>query len=112
MEERKTDRGFWKKLFDFSFSSFVTLDIIKILYILAVAFLGIVALTILFGGAVGGSAGFLLALIFATIWFLLNVIWVRVGLELIIVIFKIWENTSFLAGRLKEREGKEGGQSH
>jgi len=106
MEERKTDRGFWKKLFDFSFSSFVTLDIIKILYILAVAFLGIAALAILFEGP------FLLALIFAPIWFLLSVIWVRVGLELIIVIFKIWENTSFLAGRLKEREGEEGGQSH
>ncbi|MGQ9498599.1 MAG: DUF4282 domain-containing protein [Desulfotomaculales bacterium] len=105
------ERSFWSQLFDFSFSSFVTLKVIKVLYGLWIVIGVIAAMSTLTGGlgmmgimhfGYGWSTGaFLLSLIWAVIFFFLWVIGGRIWMETIIVLFRIAENTSALveAGR-------------
>ena len=86
-------------LLDFSFSEFVTTKIIKVLYILWLALAVIVGISILFNGFASRSFfGFMGGLVFAPIATLLIAIYGRVALELVIVVFRIAENTSKLAG--------------
>jgi hypothetical protein len=93
-------KGFFAALFDMSFSEFITIKLIKVLYMLAIVGAGIGALVIVGGGlATAEGAGKLLYLILAPVLFIVYVIGARVWLELIIVIFKIAENTTKLAAR-------------
>ena len=94
MEEQK---GFLGALFDFSFSDFITLKLIKILYILGIIFSGIATIMwIVSGFNISAGAG-IIFLILSPLIFLLYVILIRVCLEIIIVIFKISENTKQMA---------------
>ncbi len=91
-------KGFFASLFDFSFSSFVTTKIIKVLYILAIIGAGIGALFVLFTGfASGRFFGVLFSFVLAPLYFVLGVILARVWLEIVIVLFRIAENTQKLA---------------
>lgn len=113
-----TEKSFWSRLFDFSFSSFVTLKIIPVLYGLWIVIGAIGALSMLTGGmgmvhlgyGWSGGAFFLLALIWAVVFFFLWVIGGRVWMETIIVLFRIAENTSALVrtGRGGQPESSEG----
>ncbi len=84
-------------LLDFGFNKFITLSIIKILYILylvvfILGWLG-VTLTTMFGqGFLPGIGVFVVGAIVVVLYAIL----IRVGLELIVVIFRIGENTSKL----------------
>ena len=89
-------QGFFGGLFDLSFTEFVTIRIIKVLFVLAIVFSGIGALVILIKGFRGGTTTGLLALIAAPIAFLLYVLAARIWLEIIIVLFRIAENTGKL----------------
>jgi len=101
MEQQQVDaRGFFSSLFDFSFASFITTKIIKILYIIAIIGAGIGGLFILFGGFASKSfLGVLGGLIFAPTAFILYVILARVWMEILIVMFRIAENTDKIAGK-------------
>jgi len=95
MEEVKKVEGFFKSLFDFSFSTFITSRVIKILYILFVLGATLAALTMIIGGfARGAGTGLFTLLIGAPLVFLIWVIGARVSLEIIIVIFRIGEDLS------------------
>ncbi|NPV29808.1 MAG: DUF4282 domain-containing protein [Firmicutes bacterium] len=111
-----TEKSFWSRLFDFSFSSFITLKIIPVQYGLWIAIGAIGALGML---ATGGMrtmqfswwlGNFLFSLIWAVVFFFLWVIGGRVWMETIIVFFRIAENTSALvrAGRGGQPESSEG----
>jgi len=87
--------GFFKALFDFSFTSFVTSKIIKFLYGLSILLAAILALILIVAGfSAHPAAGIIALLIVAPLLFLISVIYSRVLLEIIIVIFRISENTS------------------
>jgi hypothetical protein len=94
------EKGFFGRLFDLSFNEFVTTKIIKVLFVLAIigsAFGGLAIMLGLFAtktffGVVGG-------LIAGPLAFLLYVIAARVWMEVLIVLFRIAENTAKLAGR-------------
>lgn len=90
-------KGFFASLFDFSFSSFVTTKIIKLLFILAIVGAGIGSLFVLFSGFSSGFLGALVSLVLAPIYFAVAVILARVWLEIVIVLFRIAENTQKLA---------------
>ncbi len=96
------NRGFFGSLFDLSFTEFVTTRVIKFLYVLSIIAAGLMALATVIGGFAGGAAGGLLALVISPVVFLLSVLMARVWLEVIIVLFRIAENT----GRLVE-QGKQ-----
>ena len=93
------DKGFLASLLDTSFSSLITTKIIRALYtivlVLVSLFSVITLLAILFGDT--GGAEKLLGIIVVPLAWLFYVIWTRVGLEVVIALFKIMENTTVVA---------------
>ena len=97
------ERGFLGSLFDFSFNSFVTPKIIKVLYVLFTIWTALIGITILIiGFRTGGLAGGLFTLIIIEPIFVLLTLGIyRVVLEAFMVLFRIYEETK------KIREGSE-----
>ena len=94
-------KGFFARLFDFSFSEFITTSVIKVLYVIAVIASAIAALMMLVGGlmTLGESAlRGLGMIILSPIAFILYVICARIWFELILIIFRIEEHTEKIAG--------------
>lgn len=88
------DKGFFASLFDTSFSSFVTMRIIKVIYVITLILIGLVALAFIVRAfSVGSGFGFLTLIVLAPLASLFYVIYVRVVLELVIAIFRIMEHT-------------------
>lgn len=87
-------------LLDFSFTSFVTIKIIKFLYGLAILVAAVASLFLIvtaFSASV--IAGILVLLIGAPLYFVLIVMVARVWLEILIVIFRIEQHTAQIAAR-------------
>lgn len=86
-------------LFDLSFSEFVTTRVIKLLFLLGVVFAGLGTLVIIVSGFSAGIGRGLISLIISPLVFLLYVLGARIWCEMIIVIFRIAENTSRMVGQ-------------
>lgn len=92
------ESNFFKSLFDMSFDEFITTKIIKILYIISIIGSGIIGLMIIISGfATNSGAMGVFFLILGPVVAFINIIVSRVWLELIMVIFKIAENTNIIA---------------
>ena len=93
MEDKKC---FFSVLFDLNFAEFLTPRIIKLLFMLGL--LGAVVFTFLFivGGFNSGPLGGIVALLLSPLVFLLMAIACRVWLELIMLGFKIANNTTLM----------------
>ncbi len=89
-------KGLFGSLFDLSFSELVTTKIVKILYIIAIVLSGLTALSMIIMSFVD-SAPVLLILSPIVLFFL--ILFARISLEFIIVVFKIAENTSYLVNK-------------
>jgi len=91
--------SFFGKLFDFSFKEFITLQIIKYLYVAGIIFAGISA-----GGMlIGGFAAFqydagrgILTILLSPVVFILLTLSARLVLEALVATFRIAENTTKL----------------
>ena len=89
-------KGFLGCLFDVSFLQMITTKLVKIFYIFSIGLSSIIALGMIIGGfSKSAGTGFEM-LILAPIVFLLLIIFSRICLELVIVAFKIADNTSYL----------------
>jgi hypothetical protein len=87
-------RGFFERLFDTSFSEFITPSIIKVLFIVGSSLSALFGLVVLFVGLAGGtSQGAFFGLIVGPSVALLGIIYTRVLLELVMVLFRIEANT-------------------
>ncbi len=96
--DKKT--GFFGALFDFSFTEFVTSRIIRLLYGLSIFLIGLgtlIFVIISFGAS--RTAGIFMLLIVGPLIFILGVIYTRILLEIVIVIFRIAEHTATMAGK-------------
>ena len=83
-------KGFFRSLFDYSFSSFITVRIIKVLYVLMTIAVALwTLLVILLAFRVSSGVGILALLVGGPIFFVITMIYVRVGLELLMVFFRI-----------------------
>jgi hypothetical protein len=85
--------GFFGSLFDYSFSSFITSRIIKVLYALTTVVVALWTLTIVllaFRSSTG--LGLVALLVAGPIFFLIMMIYVRVALELLMAIHRIHEH--------------------
>jgi hypothetical protein len=95
-------KGFFASLFDYSFSSFITPRIIKVLYALTTLVLALWTLAdILLAFRVSSALG-VLALIFGPLMFVIAMIYTRVVLELLIAFFRMHEDVeeiNAVAGR-------------
>ena len=87
-------KGFLSRLFDLSFQSFITTSIIKVLYVLFIIFAGLGALSFIGIGFASNAAVGVVMLILSPLVFLLYVILARVYLEIVIVLFRINEQTA------------------
>lgn len=87
------EKGFFGSLFDLSFENFVTIRIIRFLFILGILFSCLGALGVLVGMIQQGGFMIVLAFIAAPITFFLSILVFRIWLEIIIVMFRIAENT-------------------
>jgi hypothetical protein len=90
-------KGFFASLFDFSFTEFITIKIIKILYGIIIVLAGIFVLFFIVTGFRASAAMGILYIILSPLVFFLYVIIARVWLEIVIVIFRIEDNTKKMA---------------
>lgn len=93
------EKGFFTQLFDFSFTEFITTKIIKFIYIIGMIVTGLATIGIIISGFSQSVVIGIVALIFSPLIFIIYVIILRVWLEIIIVIFRISENTEALKGK-------------
>ena len=94
-------KGFFAALFDQSFSEFVTTKLIKLLYAISLGFsalLLVAAVVVLFMQSVGAGV---VGLLLAPIVFVLSALMTRVWTELLIVIFRIAENSTEIVNQNK-----------
>jgi len=92
--------GFLASLFDYSFSSFITSKIIKVLYVLSTIIIGLTTLLLVLAAFNASSgAGLLTLVIIGPLFFLISMIYTRVLLELLMVIFRIHEDVRDINGR-------------
>jgi len=99
MEEPK---GFFTNLFDFSFSEFIVPQILKILYGIGILGSAIGAIGFIKGGFEGSAFWGILSIIFSPVVFIILVILVRVYIEVIMVLFRIADNTSKMVKEKQE----------
>ena len=89
-------QGFLGSIFDLSFTEFITIRIIKFLFILGIIFAAIGTLLLIVTGFSNGIGAGILSLILSPLIFLVYVLLARIWCEMIIVIFRIAENTGRL----------------
>ncbi len=97
MEHKGEHRGFWASIFDMAFTNFITIKIVQLLYWLAIILNALIALGVFIGLTRAGGAGVVAGLILAPILFIILTILSRVYLEIIIVLFRIADNTAEMA---------------
>ena len=100
------NHGFFKRLFDLSFKEFVTTKIVTFIFILAIIIGGLAAIGILIKGLSSGGAMAFVSLILAPIVFFLYVLFSRIWLEIVIVLFRIAENTTTLVEQKQEKKSE------
>ena len=109
-------KGFFAALFDLSFSELVTTKIIKVLYVLGLIGAGIYSLILLVmmvmsslglsqSNAAMGILLLLLSLVVTPLIFLVFVIAVRVYMEMIIIMFRIADNTAEIVQMKRAKSG-------
>lgn len=92
--------GFFAALFDLDFKHFVALRFIRVIYVIAIVFIGIGALAAF---AVALSQGEVLTALVALAFLFFYLIVIRVWLEVIALLFRIGENTSDILRQVANR---------
>ena len=88
-------KSFFASLFDFQFTSFITLRFLKVIYAVLVAVILLGGVVFLIAGLASGTAsGVLVGLIVAPLATLFYLILARIYLEVIAMFFRIGDNTS------------------
>jgi hypothetical protein len=93
-------KGFFTALFDFGFTSFITLKFLRVIYTFLVCLILLVGLLFLVIGLAQGGGTAVVVIFLAPLATLLYLIFVRIYMELIAMFFRIGENTSIMAAKL------------
>lgn len=88
------ERSFFGSLFDFGFTTFVTLRFLKVIYAIVMVLIGIGAIGVFVALASEGGGEAVLALIVVPLGALLYLVFARIYFELIALLFRIAESTS------------------
>jgi hypothetical protein len=114
-DQLQEQAGVFKSLFDVSFNTLLTPKLIKAVYILVMAVLGLAVAGGILVSLAGFSAGFargLVGLVVSVVVFplaaLLYLAMFRMGLEVIMAIFKIKEYTGVLAEKARQSDSARG----
>jgi len=95
-----TDEGGFGDIFDLTFTKFVTPTVIRVLFILVIVFSALWWLFLVIAGFSSSAGGGLTALILGGLGFIIFVLLYRVFFELVMVIFRIKDNTDRAADAL------------
>ena len=90
-------KGFLGALFDFGFTSFVTLRFLKVIYALMACLIVLTGLCFFLVLVFRGGALILLAIVGVPLVTLLYLVLARVTMEIVALFFRIGENTSVIA---------------
>jgi len=97
--------GFFAKLFDFSFENFITPTIIKALFIIYIVVVALISLAmVIVAFTQSALVGILTLIVGVPIFGFIYILVGRVWLELVIIFFRIHENTEALA--VQKRAGR------
>jgi Domain of unknown function (DUF4282) len=114
-DQLQEQAGVFKALFDVSFNTLLTPKLIKAVYILVMAILGLTVAGLILmslagfkGGFVTGLVGLLVSLVVVPLVALLYLAMVRMGLEVIMAIFKIKEYAGVLADKARQSDSGRG----
>jgi hypothetical protein len=97
MTQQLDAKGFFQSLLDVSFTHFVTTKIIKVLYVLAMVVILLAGLMYLIAGLTTGGVIALVSIVLVPIVTLISVVYARVILEFVVVVFRISEHTAVMA---------------
>jgi uncharacterized membrane protein len=90
-------KGFFASLFDFGFTSFITLRFLRVIYGVLVVLILLIAVVAFVGMLSQGGLYILLAIVVVPIVTLLYLVMTRVSMEMVALFFRIGENTSMMA---------------
>ena len=82
--------GFYKALFDTSFSEFIIPKIVSMLYVIGMIMSGISALALVIVAFTQNIWVGIFSLLFSPVYFLISVIVIRFYFEVIVILFKIY----------------------
>ncbi|MGN6637138.1 MAG: DUF4282 domain-containing protein [Oryzihumus sp.] len=99
MSAQQDAKGFFGALFDLSFTTFVTLRFLKVIYAVMVGLILLTGLIFFVASLMRGGAAVLVGLVVVPIVTLLYLVLARVSLEAVALFFRIGENTTIMAGR-------------
>ena len=85
-------------LLDLRFTRFITVSIVKVLYVVGVAMVALTVLSWIIAGFTQSVLVGFAMLVLSPLFLLLGVILVRIYLEVLVVLFRIAENTAKMAG--------------
>lgn len=101
-------KGLFAGLFDFSFTTFITLKFLRVIYILLMVLIVLGGLGFLLAGLSEGGGTAVATVIFVPLGVLLYLVFARISMELIALFFRIGENTSIMAAQLGGRGAPSG----
>lgn len=93
-------KGLFAGLFDFSFTTFITLKFLRLIYIVLMVLILLGGLTFLLRGLAQGGGTAVAAIVLVPVFMLLYLVFARIYMELIALFFRIGENTSVIAAHL------------
>lgn len=98
------DRGFLTDLFDVRFRRFITTRVVSVLYVLAILFLAFAVIgQIVTAFNVGSGFGVFMLLIGGPLIFFGGLLYFRVVLEVLVVLFRIGDDTGRVRTLLEEQ---------
>jgi len=97
-------KGFFASLFDLSFSSLITTKIIKVMYVITLALIGLAYLAFTLSAfSADPGAGALVLFIVGPLIALFYIVYARVFLEIVIALFRIMESNVEMAGLMRSQ---------
>ena len=88
-------------IFDFSFKEFISIDLIRVLYVFAFIVAGLAMVSTILAGFSNSFIWGLGSIIVAPVVFFIIIFIARIGLEVLVVLFRIAENTRESADNTK-----------
>ena len=99
--ENQSEKPPFSAIFDFSFTEFISIELIRVLYVFAFIVAGLTMVGTILTGFSNGFWWGLGSIIMAPIVFFVIVFFARISLETMIVLFRIAENTREIADNKK-----------
>jgi len=89
-------KGFFASLFDFGFTSFITLKFLRLIYGVLVVLILLGGVVVFLGSISQGGIYILVAIVIVPIVTLIYLVLTRVSMEMVALFFRIGENTNLM----------------